>query len=478
MMRASAHRIRRVGMLALAVALFGGAAPAGAGQALRTVTFHGYTVTIPRFWPVFDMVRQPETCVRFNRHALYLGIPSGRQRCGAQAAGRTESILLEPLAASASRAASAAIARLGGSATSFVVRGDGVRVIATWFRDRGAVQRALRRNSLPALASLSRRGRPVAVSPRASVAKVRAHSAQAVYDGLGFDACSAPSTQTMTDWASSPYRALGVYIGGVNSACAQPNLTSSWVSIEVAAGWHLIPTYVGLQAPTNSCGCASIVPSQASAEGTAAAQDAVTQAQGLGLPPGNPIYDDMEAYSRGGANTSAVLAFLSGWTSQLHAEGYLSGVYSSSNSGISDLVAHYGTSYPEPDDIWIANWNGQQSTNDSSVPSSDWANNQRLHQYRGAHNETYGGATINVDSDYLDGATADTVSAGSAATPIPTLSVSTTASGMTNLSAGWSGLGLTTWEVLAGTGSSQLSTIATQAANGPQTKITVRSGAP
>ncbi|MES2032702.1 MAG: hypothetical protein V4466_00875, partial [Pseudomonadota bacterium] len=32
-------------------------------------------------------------------------------------------------------------------------------------------------------------------------------------------------------------------------------------------------------------------------------------------------------------------------------------------------------------------------------------NHQRIHQFRGGHNETWGGTTINIDSDYVDGAT-------------------------------------------------------------------------
>ena len=61
-----------------------------------------------------------------------------------------------------------------------------------------------------------------------------------------------------------------------------------------------------------------------------------------------------------------------------------------------------GTGFVEPDEIWIADWNGQQSTSDPDVPASDWANHQRIHQYQGGHNATYGGATINIDSDYVD----------------------------------------------------------------------------
>ena len=123
----------------------------------------------------------------------------------------------------------------------------------------------------------------------------------------------------------------------------------------------------------------------------------------------------MEQYSRTSTNTMAVLSFLSGWTQALHADGYQSGVYSSASSGISDLVSQYGTGYAEPDDIWIAHWDGQATTNDSYVPSGDWPGSTRLRQYAGGHNETYGGVTINIDSDYLNGATAT----GAPTSPFP-----------------------------------------------------------
>ncbi len=85
----------------------------------------------------------------------------------------------------------------------------------------------------------------------------------------------------MSAWAGSPYRAIGVYIGGLNRGCSQPNLTASWVAEQTAADWSLIPTYVGLQAPTSSCSsCAklSTSTSTATSQGTEAANDAVAQA--------------------------------------------------------------------------------------------------------------------------------------------------------------------------------------------------------
>jgi hypothetical protein len=232
-------------------------------------------------------------------------------------------------------------------------------------------------------------------------------SAVSEFTGLGFDACTAPSRHAMSAWGASPYRAIGVYIGGLNRGCSQPNLTASWVAEQTAAGWHLIPTYVGLQSPTSSCGsCAKLSPSSAASQGSAAADDAVSRAQDVGIGPGSPIYFDMEAYTRSSSATSATLSFLASWTTRLRALGYESGIYSSSASGIADLASRLGTGYAEPDDVWIASWNGSKSTSDPYVPAGAWSDHQRIHQYRGGHDETYGGVTINIDNDYVEGATA------------------------------------------------------------------------
>ncbi|HXV04406.1 MAG TPA: DUF1906 domain-containing protein [Solirubrobacterales bacterium] len=253
----------------------------------------------------------------------------------------------------------------------------------------------------------------------------------------GFDACATPSQRAMNAWAKSPYRSIGVYIGGVNRACAQPNLTTAWVGAQVAAGWQLIPTYVGLQSPTSGCtSCAKLRVAKATAQGEEAAEDAVADAQSVGMGQGTPIYFDMEGYARTASSTRATLAFLEAWTRKLHGLGYVSGVYSSSASGIADLESRLGSGYPEPDDIWIADWNGRADTEEAFLPSYAWAPHRRLHQYRGGHNETYGGVTINIDNDYVDGA-----AFGNATAP-PPLSVSrVTASGATvsvTVACGWS----------------------------------------
>src|SRR5262249_45779153 len=191
-----------------------------------------------------------------------------------------------------------------------------------------------------------------------------------------------------------------------NRGCSQPNLTATWVSEQVAAGWHLIPLYVGLQAPTSSCtSCALLNSSFAAAQAKIEAEDAVTDAQAIGIGPGSPIYHDMESYSRTASATAATMTFLGAWTQRLHELGYASGVYSSSASGIADLDQRWGTSFASPDDIWTANWNNRADTEDPNLSDGAWPNHQRIHQYRGGHNETWGGVTINIDSDYVDALT-------------------------------------------------------------------------
>jgi hypothetical protein len=366
--------------------------------AAKVVRFHGFVLRVPASWPVVDLRTQPHACVRFDRHAVYLGHPGASERCPAHLIGRTEAILLEPATAVAARGGVASGAPLAGAGNwTRVLRAHSrVTITATWHRRPGDIARALRTRVLhPSSESAS----TAAISAHAASSPI-AHAASFT-KGLGFDPCATPSTGEMTAWKSSPYHTVGVYLGGTNMACAQPNLTSSWVHAESAAGWHFIPTYVGLQAPGSSCGgCAAISSSQAAAQGAAAATDAVS------LGRGNPIYFDMEAYSTGGSATATVRKFLSAWTTTLHADGYLSGVYSSAASGITDLVLGQNTSFIEPDDVWIANWNGTHSTSDPYVPNGFWAAHQRIHQYSGGQNVTYGGVTLNIDGDYVDGATA------------------------------------------------------------------------
>jgi peptidoglycan hydrolase-like protein with peptidoglycan-binding domain len=173
----------------------------------------------------------------------------------------------------------------------------------------------------------------------------------------------------------------------------------------VSKGWHLIPIDVGKQAPCSSLGNKmSGTPSTARAQGGDAAQASVRVAQALGIPAGSAIYSDIENYPSTASCKAAVLSYLSGWTDALHGLGYLSGFYSSVSSGIRDAASGYNDSaYTRVDHIWFAWWNSKADTDTGSyAPASYWAEHQRIHQYAGNTSETWGGASLNIDRNYLD----------------------------------------------------------------------------
>jgi glycoside hydrolase-like protein/VCBS repeat protein len=258
---------------------------------------------------------------------------------------------------------------------------------------------------VPASAPNGWAGDALGVLPAVRGAMASVAVAPGSYTGLGFDACAAPSTETMQAWLASPYRAIGIYIGGINRGCTQPNLTASWVSTQQAAGWHLMPLYMGLQAPcTTSNKRYRIEPARAAAQGKAEADDAANQAAALGLSLDSVVINDMEAYQAGNAACrTAVLSYEGAWTAQLHQRGYLSGFYSSLSSGVADQVAAYNTlSYNRPDYLDFARWDGVVTVSEPTIPSNYWGVHRRIKQYQGGHDETWGGVTINIDNDYLD----------------------------------------------------------------------------
>jgi hypothetical protein len=227
-----------------------------------------------------------------------------------------------------------------------------------------------------------------------------------IYTGYGFDACTAPSLASLNAWTASPYRALGVYIGGANRACGDGNLSASWVASATAAGWSLLPLYVGLQAPCVSQSSLQKISSNAitaNNQGIAAADDAVTRAGVFGVPAGSPIYLDLEGYATNNAScTKVAQAFATGWDNELRVRGFVAGIYGSAASTIRD-ISSLGISIP--DDAWIADWNGDAGVfGDPHVSDSLWTNHQRIHQFKGGHKETWGGVTINIDNDFVDAA--------------------------------------------------------------------------
>lgn len=229
-----------------------------------------------------------------------------------------------------------------------------------------------------------------------------------------FDKCNIGTTaQMQTWWTYSPYWENNIYIGGSARGCANTGLNSSWVSTVSAQGWNFVPTWVGPQAPCSSFGSRfSSDPATAYNQGRTEAGSAATAASNLGLA-GTIIYYDMEAYPS--SCRTAVSSFISGWSGRLRELGYRAGAY---GAGCGSYVSDWANVANVPDDVWLAHWIYSTYTAGASVwgvaCTSDtlWVNHQRLRQYAGGHNETYGSITFNIDSNASDGHVAGNNSRG------------------------------------------------------------------
>lgn len=368
---------------------------------VKTVTYLGRDFVVPSSWRVIDLTTHPTTCVRFNVHAVYLGHPGSVQRCPARGAGRrTGALLIEPdLIRSANDARMNTVIALDHQISAEIdVTAPGLTITASYGSygdDRATVVDALTAAGLPQPADAPAvPAFPAAVRDTAPVEVVRGTNQ---VTGLGFDTCTAPSAKQMDAWATSPFNTVGIYIGGSERACDQPNLTGDWVVARARSGWHFMPLYVGWQAAWDTLTATASTPGPA-ALGTESADDAIAQAQGLGIGPGALLYYDMESYTTR-AQSTAAMAFLSAWSAELHSRGYRSAVYSSASTGIADLVANRGR-IAEPDVVAIAHWNGIADPDLTATPSDAWPA-QRAHQYLGNVYASYGGVKLNIDLDYL-----------------------------------------------------------------------------
>ncbi|WP_328907594.1 DUF1906 domain-containing protein [Streptomyces sp. NBC_00234] len=398
-----------------ALAVPGPAAAAPPPESRQTVTYHGYRIDVPADWQVVDLAENPRACLRFDRPAVYLGEPAEQNDCPARVVGRVGGIVVEPISSAGQATAAVARTRRGkADAPSAVSSNDTIQVAV---EDAGVLVTAAHTPETESLVrgvlasaelteGAERTELPRASQPSGATALAAAGPQPGSYLGKGFDACTAPSQAAMNAWqANSPYSAVGVYISGSFRGCAQPNLTASWVTSQTGNGWRLFPIDVGRQAPcTNYSLKMSADPATAKSQGVTAAAGAITAASNLGIPAGSAIYSDIEAYTSTASCKAAVLSYLSGWTERLHTSGYLSGFYSSAASGIKDAASEYNNSaYTRVDHLFYAWWNGAADTNTGSyVPSTSWANHQRIHQYVGEVTESYGGYSINIDRDYLD----------------------------------------------------------------------------
>ncbi|MEN6410984.1 MAG: glycoside hydrolase domain-containing protein [Anaerolineaceae bacterium] len=237
----------------------------------------------------------------------------------------------------------------------------------------------------------------------------------AIYTGHGFDTCELPSLSALQNWwSSSPYRVLNLYIGGSMRYCDNTALTASTLKQLNAQGWKFIPTWVGPQPPCSGyTSTFSYDTTTAYNEGVAEAQKAADALRNLlltfGDGSGSVVYYDLEAFTTNTTCSSATKAFLNGWTAQLHNRGQLSGLYGSPYG--SRLPDYFGIPNP-PDLIWAAVWSEDAYTPGKTVwglpaiSDSIYKNHQRILQYTGGHDETWGGKTLNIDSDVLDGVVA------------------------------------------------------------------------
>ena len=241
------------------------------------------------------------------------------------------------------------------------------------------------------------------------------------FTGYGFDQCLAPTQKAMnTWWRTSPFSAVGIYISGTSRACRdQPNLTPSWVVKQATRGWRLLPITLGPQA---SCqprfprydDDVTIDPrpgrkgtyGQALKMGRREAVSAVAAAKARKIAEGSTLWYDLEGFDHNNtACRESALSFLSGWTQKLHTLDYVSGVYSSVSSGIKaldDARVNRPDRFVLPDAIWLARWDGVANTSSSYIREDGWRPGGRVKQYRGGHDETWGGVRINIDSNFLD----------------------------------------------------------------------------
>lgn len=386
------------------------------GISPRVVSFDGFALRVPSRWQVVDLAVHPHACLRFDSPAVYLGSAGDQARCPSRVVGGAPGIQLEafgvrPLGGAAPGLLTvpasgnvAAISLPSAGPTSVAVEGAGVLVTMLYGVRSGSLMRDI-------LSS----GRVLATARPEQVGSFRhTQEAQGVgfsvpgdYRGIGFDTCAAPSQAVMDAWlATSGYHSIGIYIGGASRGCAQPNLTASWVARQVGSGWHLLPIYVGRQAPCSRyVNRMSYDVPTARAQAEADAADAMEMAGRLGIAAPSTLYSDMEGYDSSDARcVAAVMSYVSGWTFALHTRSYHAGVYSSAASGMHDLSLYHGKLGPSrPDDLFIAWWNHRKDVNGGSyVPWTQWREHQRVHQYDGEVTEGHGGYSFAIDRNFLD----------------------------------------------------------------------------
>ena len=195
------------------------------------------------------------------------------------------------------------------------------------------------------------------------------------FHGFGFDQCLAP-TPADDERLAAPVAVPGrrhLHLRRLASLPVQPNLTPTWISTQLHHGWQLLPITLGPQASCNPrfprYGHDARIHGNPGAhghygkarrQGRTEADRSVAAAKALGhRRPAAPCGTTSRASTppTPACRDSALWPSSAPGPAELHAQRYVSGVYSSAGSGImvlDEARVQTPTTYHLPDQIWIA----------------------------------------------------------------------------------------------------------------------------
>jgi hypothetical protein len=233
-----------------------------------------------------------------------------------------------------------------------------------------------------------------------------AHASFGISQRTGWDACAIGSTANTQAWFnSSSYWNIGLYLGGSSYGTGCTRWTDAQFNDIINQGWDALPLWVGPQAPcTGFPSRFSLDPATAFEQGRSQALFAFDKISVLGWDVENaPLIYDLEGFdTTNAACLEAARQFISGWVQNLHnPPAQRAGVY---GSVCGSALAQFAGIANVPDFIYGAHYSGNPNTAVMScVGAGLWVNNQRHKQYLGPHNETWGGVTLNIDTNCSNG---------------------------------------------------------------------------
>ncbi len=241
------------------------------------------------------------------------------------------------------------------------------------------------------------------------------------FTGYGFDQCVAPTQAAMDAWCHRrrPSVRSGIYISGDSRACrVQPNLSPD---LGRDPGGARLATAADRPRPAGLLPAA--LPAlrrrlQDQPEARRQLRDRPRPGRGRGRQErhrrrgaGHRAGQHAVVRPRVASTSPTPTAASRPWRSSApgspgsRSSATSPGFYSSASSGIKMLddarISRPGQ-FALPDRIWIARWDGVANTSTTYIPEDGWRPGGRMKQYHGGHNETWGGVTINIDSNYRD----------------------------------------------------------------------------